>query len=142
MSVYTDILSAVKANLTTALPAQNIRIRKKAVAVQDDTFPLVLVVPVKDEYQDDTFSGYVVLAYEVLVVCVNSGGDSLDTDFGILDTRQTVRQTLHQPTLSGADTVYDTQVDLQPVFDSSALSKTYNYSPLIFKFISREVRNP
>jgi hypothetical protein len=144
MSVFYDLLDAIKTRLDDLGTLPTVRIRKRLNASIQDTKPHVLVVPGKEEVVEYTFvtpsDAKVVMDYEVWVLYVASGDGELDEDTEVhLDARQTIRRLLFVINLVTGH--YDPSLDLHPPFDHAAMNVGLDYSPVRFKYRVAEERS-
>jgi hypothetical protein len=148
MSVYYDILSALKTRITTAVASANplptVALRKRAVMLGGDPFPMIVVAPGDggEVIEVETFNLHVTYSYPA-IICLFLAGDrdqTLDTQ-GYLGLRQTIRDAIYQPLLAGAGTVYDTQMSLGGSFIQVENRSTVELTTFRLSFLSSETRS-
>jgi hypothetical protein len=119
-------------------------IRKKLETLEHDkgNFPLCIIVPGSSPIVAEGFEGKVIIAYEVLIALVDANAGALETDFvSAIKARDDIRHALHVTSLPTATTVYDSEIDMSPVYDAKGIDATYEYSLMLFKYMSSESRN-
>ena len=144
MSVYFDILSALKTRIETAVSTSaTVALRKRPVNLAGDTFPMIVLAPTEDGeiIETEAFQKNVVYVYPVVVAMFLVGDrvQTLDVE-GYLSLRQTVRNAIYQPLLSGAGTVYDTQMDIGGPFIQVEQRATVELTTFRVNFLSLEER--
>lgn len=148
MSVYYDILSALKTRITTAVASANplptVALRKRAVMLGGDPFPMVVIAPGDggEVIEAEAFNLHVTYSYPA-IICLYLAGDrdqTLDTQ-GYLELRQTIRDAIYQPLLAGAGTVYDTQMSLGGSFIQVENRSTVELTTFRLSFLSSETRS-
>lgn len=144
MSVYFDILYALKTRVQTAVTGSaTVALRKRPVMLAGDPFPMIVIAPTDDGevIEQETFNKGVTYIYPVIVALylVGDRNQSLDVE-GYLSLRQTVRNAIYQPLLSGAGTVYDTQLDLGGPFIQVEQRATTELTTFRCNFLSLEER--
>lgn len=144
MSVYFDILSALKTRVETAVSTSGtVALRKRPVMLTGDPFPMVIVSPSEDGeiIEQEAFNQKVTYIYPVVVVMylVGDRDQSLDVQ-GYLALRQTIRNAIYQPLLGGAGTVYDTQLNMGGPFIQIEQRATVELTTFRANFLSDETR--
>lgn len=141
-SVFWDILSSTKTRVETVANVPTVKIRKKPVLVQEDSLPLILITPGKERIGDEGFDSLVEYIYEVQVTLIRAGNRIYESDVqSFLELRQGIRQALYQPSLPGAATVLDVNMETSPPFDIvSGDSNNYDISGIIVRYKSIEQR--
>lgn len=144
MSVYFDILNALKTRVQSAVSGSaTVALRKRPVMLTGDPFPMVVIAPTDDGeiIEQETFNKGVTYIYPVIVALylVGDREQSLEVE-GYLSLRQTLRNAIYQPLLSGAGTVYDTQLDLGGPFIQVEQRATTELTTFRCNFLSLEER--
>ncbi len=141
-SVFWDILSSTKTRVEAVANVPTVKIRKKPVLVQEDSLPLILITPGKERIGDEGFDSLVEYIYEVQVTLIRAGNRIYESDVeSFLELRQGIRQALYQPSLPGAATVLDVNMETSPPFDIvSGDSNNYDISGIIVRYKSIEQR--
>ena len=128
MSAYFDIMQAVRNRLQTALAGvASVVIRKRAIYLETDTLPKVIISPSSEQVNLDAFGGIVTWDYTIQVTLVQAGNRVFEADVEEwLQLREDIRQQLYQPTLSGLANIVGMTIDMQPAFES-VLGNVSNY---------------
>lgn len=142
MSVFYQILDAVRDRLATIPSVPTIVIRKRPVLVQEDTVPIVIVSPGREVIGDEAFGNIVEYLYSVDVTIIQAGNRVYEADVATLfDLRENIRNQLFQPLLSGAASVYDCQLETNPAFEVvSGQASNYDISGMVITYKSVETR--
>lgn len=142
MSVFYQILDAVRDRLATIPSVPTIVIRKRPVLVQEDTVPIVIVSPGREIIGDEAFGNIVEYLYSVEVTIIQAGNRVYEADVATLfDLRENIRNKLFQPLLSGAASVYDCQLETNPAFEVvSGQASNYDISGMVITYKSVETR--
>ena len=142
MSVFYQILDAVRDRLATIPSVPTIVIRKRPVLVQEDTVPIVIVSPGREFIGDEAFGNIVEYLYSVEVTIIQAGNRVYEADVATLfDLRENIRNQLFQPLLSGAASVYDCQLETNPAFEVvSGQASNYDISGMVITYKSVETR--
>lgn len=142
MSVFYQILDAVRDRLATIPSVPTIVIRKRAILVQEDTLPLIIVSPGREVIGDEAFGNVVEYLYSVEVTIIQAGNRVYEADVATLfDLRENIRNQLFQPLLSGAASVYDCQLETNPAFEVvSGQASNYDISGMVITYKSVEAR--
>lgn len=155
MSIYYDILKAVKDGLETELTPYGVPVvlRRRQVWTQTDTLPIVIVSPQDEEIiEEQDFMAGTTWQYPVSVNMIwpDNRHNDLELDAQeYLDVRQTIRYWLYYPLLPSVPTVWD--VDMGGNTTSSGIygtkpfeladqKSTYSSTIWIAKYKSREDR--
>lgn len=155
MSIYYDILKAVKDGLVPVLAPYNVPVvlRRRAVFTQTDSLPIVIVAPNDEEIiEEQDFMAGTTWQYPVTVNMI--WPDNRHNDLEIeaqeyLDIRQAIRYQIYYPFLPSVPTVFD--VDMGGNTTSSGIygtkpfeladqKSTYSSTIWIAKYKSREDR--
>ena len=86
MSVFYQILDAVRDRLATIPSVPTIVIRKRPVLVQEDTVPIVIVSPGREIIGDEAFGNIVEYLYSVEVTIIQAGNRVYEADVATLST--------------------------------------------------------
>ena len=142
MSVFYQILDAVRDRLATIPSVPTIVIRKRPVLVQEDTVPIVIVSPGREIIGDEAFGNIVEYLYSVEVTIIQAGNRVYEAEVATLfDLRENIRNQLFQPLLSGAASVYDCQLETNPAFEVvSGQASNYDISGMVITYKSVETR--
>jgi len=142
MSVFYQILDAVRDRLATIPSVPTIVIRKRPVLVQEDTLPIIMVSPGREVIGDEAFGNVVEYLYSVEVTIIQAGNRVYEADVATLfDLRENIRNQLFQPLLSGAASVYDCQLETNPAFEVvSGQASNYDISGMVITYKSVEAR--
>ena len=119
-----------------------VKIRKKPVLLQEDTIPLILITPGKEQVEMECFDKVVEYVYEVNVAMIRPGNRIYESDVeDFLKIRQAIRDTLYQPTIPGVSTVIDSLIETNQAFDIvSGDSSNYDISSMLIRYKSIEER--
>lgn len=128
MSAFFDIMAAVRDRLVTALDgAAEVKIRKRAIYLETDSLPTVIISPSSEQVNLDAFGGIVTWDYTLQVTLVQAGNRVFEADVEAwLQLREDIRQQLYQPTLDGLANIVGMTIDMQPAFES-VLGNVSNY---------------
>ena len=148
-SYWNEILAAVAAQLSSIQGLPPVQRRKRSLQWPAVGIKRVVGLwAVSDEYgPNKTFIGsdgrrVVTILYTIgISILIQADevfeSDAEDPDFLTLEWREQIRQLFDRPAgndaapaLPGAPTVYQTDVDLGPVYDEGALNRAYNESRL------------
>lgn len=139
-SIYTGILNSVKARIVSlSLPNASVIIRKLPVIGVDDELPLILISPEKEVMSFKDNRGINTVDYPVMVTIAIAGNQLLERNVTqLLDWREAIRFELDAVQLSGAPTVIDCNVELNPPFDFPRYKAELDASAIRFIFRSSE----
>lgn len=142
MSVFYQILDGVRDRLSAIPSVPTIVIRKRPILLQEDSLPLVIVSPGKENIGDEAFGNIVEYLYSVEVTIIQAGNRVYEADVATLfDLRENIRNQLFQPLLSGAASVYDCQLETNPAFEVvSGQASNYDISGMVITYKSVETR--
>ncbi len=145
---YTQILNDVDGIVAAEAPTFTRRVQKLIEVLPEDVqnLPLCIIIPDLQSYVDGAYEGQIILKYKVGVALVFASNYDLTTLGTMIDARDLIRKKLNVqvlPTASGGDPcgVYDSDFDLNPVFDTEAIKNMYDYSLMEFYYLSAELRN-
>lgn len=144
MSYYYDILQALKTRIEGVVGPIPISIRKRPVYMTGDALPSIVVCP--DDTQGESveylaFCKDTTYEYPVIVSVFTAGNrvEDIETD-AYLQLRQDIRNIIYQPALTGASTVYDTNLELGASFIQVEQRSTYDIMTFRVRFKSLEQR--
>jgi len=140
MGVFSTILAAVKARLEPL--GTPVVVRKRAILLEGDRLPLIIVSPSQETVNLEAFAGIVAYDYAVNVTLINAGNRIYEPDvYQWLDLRERVRNELYQVTLSGAVSVFDTMMSLNPALEVvSGSTGNYDVAGITVTYRSLESR--
>jgi len=102
VSKFWDVLYAVKDRLS-AVAGCTVVVRKKALLLEGDALPLVIVSPGTESVDKEAMNGLIVYEYGVNVTLIQAGNRVFETDLkDWLQLRETVRNTVYTSTLPGS----------------------------------------
>ena len=141
-SIFWEALVYTKQRLEAIPAISTVKIRKKPVLLQEDTVPIILVTPGKEKVGMEAFDRVVEYIYEIQITMIRPGNRIYEADVeSFLKLRQSIRNTLYQPALPGADTVIDAIIETTAPFDVvSGDAGNYDISGLIIRYKSIEER--
>jgi hypothetical protein len=141
-SVFWETLIYTKQRLEAIPAIPTVKIRKKPVLLQEDVIPIILVTPGKEKVGIEAFEQVVEYIYEIQITMIRPGNRIYEADVeSFLKLRQSIRNTLYQPTLPGANTVIDAIIETTAPFDVvSGDAGNYDISGLIIRYKSIEER--
>ncbi len=148
-SIWSKILTDVKALVVTVQPTALVKIRKRIKRYADEDLPLIIISPLRDiEIQEqEAYESQVHINYEVLIAIIYDGNQKVETELAnVLDAREAIRHALHVTSLATATSstaptgVYDSQVELNPVYEMPEFDKNYDYSTFSMIYWSKELR--
>lgn len=122
MADYYEIIGNAIENLVeTALPTWNIKRRVVKRRYEAETLPFVVIRGERDTEKDRGFTGSVLREYPFLITLVQAGNQQSNADTDVTRFRQAIRNTF-QPltTLSGVSTVWNIEIDMEPVIEDQA----------------------
>lgn len=140
MGVFSAIVGEVKSRLQTlGVP---IVVRKRAILLEGDRLPLLIVSPAQEAVNLEAFNGVVCYDYAVNVTLINAGNRVYEPDvYSWLDLRERIRNELYQVTLSGAVSVFDTMISLSPALEVvSGSTGNYDVAGITVTYRSLESR--
>ena len=149
MSVYYDILTscqtAVQALGLTGIANAQIVVRKLPKATDTlETLPQIAICPAEEPEQVKpfTFEGKVDVVYPVELVLIAAGNRDYSANLdAYLGHREKMRRAFQRPTLTGASTVWDTEITPDPAYDRARLNSSYEYLGMRVLFHSIEQRD-
>lgn len=119
MSVFFNILNDVKTRLQAIAGAPPIVVRKRAIFLESDTLPKVIISPAQETVAIDTFSQGVAWDYTVQVTLIQAGNRVFEANLAAyLQLREDMRQALYQPTLPTVTDIIGMEINMQPAFES------------------------
>lgn len=113
MSVVYDLMVAVKTRLETIASFPTVQLRKKPVVLESDTFPLAMVCFLQPEtVGKEAMPNIVWWEYPLFVAYVKEGDREFAvTASSVLEVRESIRDKLYQPILSGVTSAPDAQAE-------------------------------
>lgn len=141
-SIFWDTLAATKTRLETITGIPTVKIRKKPMLLQEDQIPLILLTPGKETVGIEAFDKVVEYIYEIQISVIRAGNRVYEADVeSFLTLRQSIRNVLYQPNLTGANTVIDAIIETNPAFDIvSGDGNNYDISGMVIRYKSIEER--
>lgn len=144
MSIYGEILTAVRDRIEEEYGFPPVRIRRRWNIDIDDSKPLIVVVPDKDEIVDVAMDGDGVpileVEYGVWVIYADTNEILLDGDIDdYLEARERLRQLLFIPDIIPDS--FDVDMKLHPPFEPKGLPNGHDYSPILVKYRVTEKAN-
>lgn len=145
MSIYFDILKSLKNRVEKVAGGVPVLLRKRPIFLVDDPLPCIVVSPDLNgesiEYL--TFQPCIEVTYEYpCLVTIFEAGDRVQeiyTDKYLL-LRESVRNVLFQPTLEGAETVYDANIDMSGSYALVEQRNNFETTTFRIRFKSLETR--
>lgn len=142
MSKFWDTLYSVKARLGQ-VPGVQVAVRKRAILLEGDPMPMVIVSPGTDSVDTEAFNRVILYRYQVNVTLVQAGNRVFEQDVkDWLQLRQTVRDISYRDSLPG-DPVQLCGFDLvtNPAVEIvSGASSNYDVTGLQLTYLSQEER--
>lgn len=144
MATFADILTDVSALCNTgSFTASTARVtRKKFIRLEGDPTTLCIINPVGWKIVEDAFESKDIIDFQVGVVLIYPGNWAIETGIStILNEMDVIRRALNITSLSTATKVFDSEIDLQPPFDLTALEKAnFDVCPFLVTYRSNESR--
>lgn len=144
MSRFWDILYSVKDRLA-GVPGVNVAVRKRAILLEGDPLPMVIVSPGTDTVQQETFGGIILFNYSVNVTLLQAGNRVFEQDVkDWLDLREKVRNTAYRDTLPGNPVqLCGFELVTSPAVEIvSGAASNYDVSGMTLSYLSQEERQP
>ena len=142
MSKFWDTLYAVKDRLGQ-VPGVKVAVRKRAILLEGDPLPMVIVSPGTDSVDTETFNRVILYRYQINVTLVQAGNRVFEQDVrDWLQLRQNVRDTAYRDSLPG-DPIQLCGFDLvtNPAVEIvSGASSNYDVTGLQLTYLSQEER--
>ena len=146
MSIFYDILSAVKTDIESVLTPYGVPIslRRRNIYLQDDPLPIVVISPGDTEYVDSLdFASEVTWVYPVIINMIYP--DNRHSDLALdaqlyLDIREAIRNRIYYPLLQGVPEVWDVDENGTKPFTIVDQKSTYSSTQWIAKYKSLEPR--
>jgi hypothetical protein len=142
MSKFWDTLYSVKDRLGQ-VPGVQVAVRKRAILLEGDPLPMVIVSPGTDSVDTEAFNRVILYRYQVNVTLVQAGNRVFEQDVkDWLQLRQTVRDISYRDSLAG-DPVQLCGFDLvtNPAVEIvSGASSNYDVTGLQLTYLSQEER--
>ena len=142
MSAFWEILMSVKQRLTGVMGDNHIKVRKRAIYLETDTLPTIIISPSSESVDLEAFNKHVSYSYTVQVTLVQAGNRVYEQDVrDWLQLRQQIRQALYQPTLPDMDNIIGMDLDMQPAFESvTGNASNYDISGMTITYQNLEER--
>lgn len=147
-STYTKILNDVNGLVSLANPLLNRVVRKEIKKLEGDSLPLAIIIPSLQATADEAFEGQIQIDFEVGIAILFAGNLRLETGLAdMIDTIDQIRNLVDVTSLPTASTsddpcgVFDSNIDLNPPYDTSAIEKNIDYSLMKITYRSMERRN-
>lgn len=142
MSKFWDILYSVKQRLA-AVPGVTLAVRKRAILLEGDPLPMVIVSPGTDTVQQEAMGQVVLYSYSVNVTLIQAGNRVFEQDVkDWLALRELVRNTAYRSTLPedpislcGYELVTSPAVEIV-----SGAASNYDVSGIQLSYLSSEER--
>lgn len=145
MSVYFDILEAVKQRVLGASNEITPIIRKRPMLLATDTIPAIIISPGPgaETIGLEAFGQVVEYLYPVTITLVMASDRVTEVEvYGALELRERIRQAMYQPLLAGVASVLNTTIDLDPPYSTAAGPNTvYDVTAIRLTFSSTEHRS-
>ena len=142
MSKFWDTLYSVKDRLGQ-VPGVKVAVRKRAILLEGDPLPMVIVSPGTDSVDTETFNRVILYRYQINVTLVQAGNRVFEQDVkDWLQLRQNVRDTAYRDSLPG-DPIQLCGFDLvtNPAVEIvSGASSNYDVTGLQLTYLSQEER--
>mgnify|MGYP006282682751 CR=1 FL=1 len=141
-SVFFQIMSGVRDRVKSLPGANNCVIRKRPILLQEDLLPLIIVSPGQEQVGEEAFNNTVEYNYSIEISIIQAGNRIYEADVSTLfDLRQSIRNSLFQPLLDGAVTVYDCELETNPAFEVvTGQASNYDISGMVITYKSVETR--
>jgi hypothetical protein len=145
MSIYFDILEAVKQRVTSVSNEITPVIRKRPILLATDAIPAIIISPGPgaETVGDEMFSRTVQYLYPVTITIVMASDRVTEVEvYGTLELRERIRHAVYQPLLNGVASVLNTTIDLDPPYSTAAGPSTvYDVTAIRLTFTSTETRS-
>ena len=145
MSIYFDILEAVKQRVLGASNEITPIIRKRPMLLATDTIPAIIISPGPgaETIGLEAFGAVVEYLYPVTITLVMASDRVTEVEvYGALELRERIRQAMYQPLLAGVASVLNTTIDLDPPYSTAAGPNTvYDVTAIRLTFSSHEHRS-
>jgi len=144
MSKFWDILYSVKDRLG-AVPGVTLAVRKRAILLEGDPLPMLIISPGVDTVQQEAMNGVIFYSYSVNVTLIQAGNRVFEQDVrDWLELRQKVRDTAYRSSLPG-DPIQLCGFELvtSPAVEIvSGAASNYDVSGIQLSYLSSEERQP
>ncbi len=145
MSIYFDILEAVKQRVLGASNEIMPVIRKRPILLATDAIPAIVISPGPgaETIGLEAFGQVVEYLYPVTITIVMASDRVTEVEvYGALELRERIRQAMYQPLLAGVASVLNTTIDLDPPYSTAAGPNTvYDVTAIRLTFSSNEHRS-
>lgn len=141
-SVYSTILSVVRNKIEALnLADLTVKVRRVPLVSRKDPLPLAVISPEQETVEYEETEEEIILKYPVRVTLFFPGNQLLEAELPqLLDFREAIRTALFKTTLTGASTVIDCTIELNPPFDQTLWAAEYDASSIRFIYTSQELR--
>ncbi|NBW21683.1 MAG: hypothetical protein EBR82_78375 [Caulobacteraceae bacterium] len=127
MSAFNDILGDIKTRLETIVGVPPVVIRSRAILLESDALPTIIVSPLQETNAIDAFNLTVAWDYTVQVTIVQAANRIYSANVAAyLQLREDIRQKLYQPTLLTVTGIIGMEINMQPAFES-VMGNVNNY---------------
>lgn len=143
LAILQGIPWALDANGNSVLLTANVRRRMLPLASETmDALPcVVLAAGAAEDEGSFSFEDEKDVVYSCEVAIVAANNDDFATSEPLyLAWREQVKRAFGNATLTGAPTVWDTRLSLEPLFDRGLLNQQYAYQSITLRFTSHESR--
>lgn len=144
MSRFWDILYSVKDRLA-GVPGVTVAVRKRAILLEGDPLPMVIVSPGADTIQQEAFGGVILYNYTINVSLIQAGNRVFEQDVkDWLQLRETVRNTAYRDSLPGNPVqLCGFELVTSPAVEIvSGAASNYDVSGMTLSYLSQEERQP
>ncbi len=143
---YLLILDDVRAIARANLPDLTYDERKEAELLESDLAVvakggLCLIITSDRVNEDEAFEGNIIRGYEVGIALVFASNQTVTANRTAIEARATLEKKLHVTSLATATTVFDCDLDPEPIYDPGALAKNVDWSAFKLLYKSSESRN-
>jgi len=127
VSAFNDILGDIKTRLETIVGVPPVVIRSRAILLESDALPTIIVSPLQETNAIDAFNLTVAWDYTVQVTIVQAANRIYSANVAAyLQLREDIRQKLYQPTLLTVTGIIGMEINMQPAFES-VMGNVNNY---------------
>lgn len=127
MSAIYDIMADIKTRIETIASVPPVVIRSRAILLETDALPVIIVSPLQETNAIDAFNLAVAWDYTVQVTIVQAANRVFSANVSsYLQLRENIRQKLYQPTLPTVTGIIGMEINMQPAFES-VIGNVNNY---------------
>jgi hypothetical protein len=143
LSVYKTILDSAKGIVDAlAITSLTTTVRKRNTITEADVFPVCIISPGAPTIESEHTENTIVWIRPVWVTIASATGDGLlETEFGLFDLEEQIRQALHKPILAGASTVFHVDMAPDPIYIPGGVDIGYDICIFRLDFWSSEDRS-